>query len=253
MPCPTAGRRSSPTRITESERAGGEGAHFPGHLPRRAGPSCRAYTVSVSVGSTPLDGTVLLPGRAYTLPSSVSCPDGKRDATFFLTVDIAYLKANADKDFSRRSPYPTRRVMRSTTSSQRRRCVSTRRSCSRRRGCNPALPPTPARGRLRRPRLPFCSRLSPEIVFYEEIICVPVFCALSCACAPWRPAFLPRAHRRASRRALPAICRRQAVLLSGRHGVGVVPPYDARRGAPLSRRPRPERVHGHTGRLPRGT
>lgn len=63
-------------------------------------PSCQAYTVSVSVGSTPLDGTVLLPGRAYTLPSSVSCPDGKRDATFFLTVDIAYLKANADKDFS---------------------------------------------------------------------------------------------------------------------------------------------------------
>ena len=60
----------------------------------------QAYTVSVSVGSTPLDGTVLLPGRAYTLPSSVSCPDGKRDATFFLTVDIAYLKANADKDFS---------------------------------------------------------------------------------------------------------------------------------------------------------
>ena len=60
----------------------------------------QAYTVSVSVGSAPLDGTVLLPGRAYTLPSSVSCPDGKRDATFFLTVDIAYLKANADKDFS---------------------------------------------------------------------------------------------------------------------------------------------------------
>ena len=58
------------------------------------------FLVSVSVGSTPLDGTVLLPGRAYTLPSSVSCPDGKRDATFFLTVDIAYLKANADKDFS---------------------------------------------------------------------------------------------------------------------------------------------------------
>ena len=25
----------------------------------------QAYTVSVSVGSTPLDGTVLLPGRAY--------------------------------------------------------------------------------------------------------------------------------------------------------------------------------------------
>ena len=47
----------------------------------------QAYTVSVSVGSTPLDGTVC-------------CPDGKRDATFFLTVDIAYLKANADKDFS---------------------------------------------------------------------------------------------------------------------------------------------------------
>ena len=34
------------------------------------------------------------------LPSSVSCPDGKRDVTFFLSVDIAYLKANSDKDFS---------------------------------------------------------------------------------------------------------------------------------------------------------
>lgn len=60
----------------------------------------QAYTVSVSVGSTPLDGTVLLPGRAYTLPSSVSCPDGKRDATFFLTVDIAYLKAKCRQGFS---------------------------------------------------------------------------------------------------------------------------------------------------------
>ena len=60
----------------------------------------QAGKVHIFLGSTPLDGTVLLPGRAYTLPSSVSCPDGKRDATFFLTVDIAYLKANADKDFS---------------------------------------------------------------------------------------------------------------------------------------------------------
>ena len=51
-------------------------------------------------GLTEIRFTALLPGRAYTLPSSVSCPDGKRDATFFLTVDIAYLKANADKDFS---------------------------------------------------------------------------------------------------------------------------------------------------------
>lgn len=60
----------------------------------------QAYMVYVSAGTVPLDGTTLLPDGAYTLPSSVSCPDGKRDATFFLTVDIAYLKANADKDFS---------------------------------------------------------------------------------------------------------------------------------------------------------
>lgn len=99
MPCPTAGRRSSPTRITASNAQAGKVHIFLGIY--RAGlAELQAYTVSVSVGSTPLDGTVLLPGRAYTLPSSVSCPDGKRDATFFLTVDIAYLKANADKDFS---------------------------------------------------------------------------------------------------------------------------------------------------------
>lgn len=60
----------------------------------------QAYMVSVSAGTAPLDGTVLLPGEAYGLPSSVSCPEGKRDATFFLTVDIAYLKANAATDFS---------------------------------------------------------------------------------------------------------------------------------------------------------
>ena len=99
MPCPTAGRRSSPTRITASTRRRGR-CTFSWASTRAGLAELQAYTVSVSVGSTPLDGTVLLPGRAYTLPSSVSCPDGKRDATFFLTVDIAYLKANADKDFS---------------------------------------------------------------------------------------------------------------------------------------------------------
>ena len=60
----------------------------------------QAYMVSVSEGTVPLDGTTLLPDGTYTLPSSVSCPDGKRDATFYLSVDIAYLKAHADKDFS---------------------------------------------------------------------------------------------------------------------------------------------------------
>lgn len=60
----------------------------------------QGWTVNVSAGTVPLNGTTLLPDGSYSLPSSVSCPDGKRDVTFFLTVDIAYLKANADKDFS---------------------------------------------------------------------------------------------------------------------------------------------------------
>jgi hypothetical protein len=59
-----------------------------------------SYTVDVTAGGTSLAETTLLPSTAYTLPSSVTCPDGKRDVGFYLSVDIAYLKDNADKDFS---------------------------------------------------------------------------------------------------------------------------------------------------------
>lgn len=57
----------------------------------------QSYSVSVTSGSD--DGTsgTLLPDTAYSLPASVTCPDGKRDAGFYLAVDITYLKANADK------------------------------------------------------------------------------------------------------------------------------------------------------------
>jgi hypothetical protein len=59
-----------------------------------------AYEVSVSTGTTTLDGTTLLPETAYTIPSTVSCPDGKRDATFYLSVNIEYLQDNPTTDFS---------------------------------------------------------------------------------------------------------------------------------------------------------
>ncbi len=59
-----------------------------------------AYTVNISAGTTALSGTTLLPSTAYTLPASVTCPDGKRDVSFYLSVDIAFLKANATTNFS---------------------------------------------------------------------------------------------------------------------------------------------------------
>jgi hypothetical protein len=61
-----------------------------------------SYTVDVAVpqNAEALSGTTLLPATAYSLPSSVTCPDGKRDASFYLTVDLSYLKANATTDFS---------------------------------------------------------------------------------------------------------------------------------------------------------
>lgn len=39
------------------------------------------------------DSVVLLPDKAYTLPSTVSVPAGQTSATFFLSVDIDQLKA----------------------------------------------------------------------------------------------------------------------------------------------------------------
>lgn len=59
-----------------------------------------SYTVTVTPGTTPLDGTTLLPAAQYTLPATVTCPSGKRDVGFYLTVDLSFLKSNADTNYS---------------------------------------------------------------------------------------------------------------------------------------------------------
>ncbi|MFR6635476.1 MAG: hypothetical protein ACLUQ6_13010 [Alistipes onderdonkii] len=98
MPCPTAGRRSSPTRITASTRRR-EGAHFPGHLPRRAGRVAGLYGQRLRGQHSPgRDCVAAGPGIHAAFLGEL--PRRETRCDFFLTVDIAYLKANADKDFS---------------------------------------------------------------------------------------------------------------------------------------------------------
>ncbi|MDY3979173.1 MAG: DUF1735 domain-containing protein [Tidjanibacter sp.] len=58
------------------------------------------YRVDVNSGTTKLMGTTLLPSAHYLLPLTVTCPAGKRDATFYLTVDLDYLQANRLTVFS---------------------------------------------------------------------------------------------------------------------------------------------------------
>lgn len=60
------------------------------------------YSVNISTGTEVLENTTLLPASEYTLPSSVTCPAGKRDATFYLSVDLAFLQANSATDYSLR-------------------------------------------------------------------------------------------------------------------------------------------------------
>ena len=58
------------------------------------------YTVDVSVDNVAIKGTTLLPPAYYDIPIQVTCPAGKRDVTFYVTVDLNWLKANRSKDYS---------------------------------------------------------------------------------------------------------------------------------------------------------
>lgn len=58
------------------------------------------YTVNVDVDNISIKGTTLLPAAYYDIPMSVTCPAGKRDMTFYLSVDLAWLQSNRSKDFS---------------------------------------------------------------------------------------------------------------------------------------------------------
>lgn len=59
-----------------------------------------SFSVNVSAGNTAISGTTLLPADKYTLVTNVSCPDGQRDVTFYLTVDLNFLKSNSTTNFS---------------------------------------------------------------------------------------------------------------------------------------------------------
>lgn len=60
----------------------------------------QSYTVSVAPGTTALSGTTLLPAANYTMASTVTCLAGQRDVTFYLSVDLNFLKANAATNYS---------------------------------------------------------------------------------------------------------------------------------------------------------
>lgn len=59
-----------------------------------------SYTVTVTPGTTPLSGTTLLPAGQYDLPGAVTCPSNQRDVGFYLSVDLAFLKANSGTNYS---------------------------------------------------------------------------------------------------------------------------------------------------------
>lgn len=60
----------------------------------------KEYSVDVAAENVKLDGTVELGGAYYELPQTVVCPKGKRDVTFYLSVDLDYLISNPKKNFS---------------------------------------------------------------------------------------------------------------------------------------------------------
>lgn len=60
----------------------------------------KTYSVSIAPGTTPLSGTLLLPSDKFVLANSVTCPDGQRDIAFYLSVDLAFLRANSTSVYS---------------------------------------------------------------------------------------------------------------------------------------------------------
>ena len=59
-----------------------------------------SYTVNLASEPVSVDGAMILPEGQYHLPSSVTCPDGQRDATFYLEVDLGFLANNQANNYS---------------------------------------------------------------------------------------------------------------------------------------------------------
>ena len=53
-----------------------------------------ADTISKLISTSALVGTTVLPAEKFTLPTSVTVPNGKESAPFNLSIDLAYLLAN---------------------------------------------------------------------------------------------------------------------------------------------------------------
>ena len=58
------------------------------------------FSVDISAGSTPVDGTTLLPGSVYDMPRKITVADGKRGNYFWLEVDLHFLLKNRNTDYS---------------------------------------------------------------------------------------------------------------------------------------------------------
>lgn len=59
-----------------------------------------SYTVNVIVKPASIAGKTELPSDKYSLPATVTCPDGKRDVSFYLSIDLSFLKANMGTDYT---------------------------------------------------------------------------------------------------------------------------------------------------------
>lgn len=58
------------------------------------------FSVDISAGGVPVDGTTLLPGNVYDMPSKISVAEGKRENYFWLEVDLHFLLKNRSTDYS---------------------------------------------------------------------------------------------------------------------------------------------------------
>lgn len=58
------------------------------------------FSVDISAGGMPVDGTTLLPRSAYDLPSKIRVAEGKRENWFWLEVDLHFLLKNRRTDYS---------------------------------------------------------------------------------------------------------------------------------------------------------
>ena len=58
------------------------------------------YSVKIFSEDIVLSGYEPLPQNVYVLPDNISVPDGSREKTFYLSVDLDFLRNNEDTDYA---------------------------------------------------------------------------------------------------------------------------------------------------------